>query len=183
MKSVLFKAFIYKPQTPGKDVGSDLIEYPQHLHLPSEYIQAKISEFLIEDMPDGDVTTDSIIPETALVTAEIQAVENLTFVGAEIVPYCFGSSCSIRMYKTDGEIAEIVTGMPCFNLKPASIISRLKLKSPIYSETAAYGHMGRESESKKLSFISNGEKQVIDVETFTWEKLDCREEIKSAFGL
>ena len=43
--------------------------------------------------------------------------------------------------------------------------------------------MGRESESKKLSFIINGEKQVIDVETFTWEKLDCREEVKSAFGL
>ena len=84
---------------------------------------------------------------------------------------------------TDGEIAEIVKNMPCFNLKPASIISRLKLKTPIYSETAAYGHMGRESESKKLSFIINGEKQVIDVETFTWEKLDCREEVKSAFGL
>ena len=84
---------------------------------------------------------------------------------------------------TDGEIAETVKNMPCFNLKPASIISRLKLKTPIYSETAAYGHMGRESESKKLSFIINGEKQVIDVETFTWEKLDCREEVKSAFGL
>ena len=84
---------------------------------------------------------------------------------------------------TDGEIAETVKNMPCFNLKPASIISRLKLKTPIYSETAAYGHMGRESETKKLSFIINGEKQVIDVETFTWEKLDCREEVKSAFGL
>ena len=84
---------------------------------------------------------------------------------------------------TDGEIAEIVKNMPCFNLKPASIISRLKLKTPIYSETAAYGLMGRESESKKLSFIINGEKQVIDVGTFTWEKLDCREEVKSAFGL
>ena len=84
---------------------------------------------------------------------------------------------------TDGEIAETVKNMSCFNLKPASIISRLKLKTPIYSETAAYGHMGRESESKKLNFIINGEKQEIDVETFTWEKLACQEDVKSAFGL
>ena len=88
-----------------------------------------------------------------------------------------------KVNKTDGEIAEIVTGMPCFNLKPASIISRLKLKSPIYSETAAYGHMGRESETKKLSFNINGGKQEVEVETFTWEKLDCQTEVKAAFGL
>jgi len=88
-----------------------------------------------------------------------------------------------KVNKTDGEIAETVKNMPCFNLKPASIISRLKLKTPIYSETAAYGHMGRESESKKLSFIINGKKQEIDVETFTWEKLDCQDDVKSAFGL
>ena len=73
--------------------------------------------------------------------------------------------------------------MPCFNLKPASIISRLKLKTPIYSETAAYGHMGRESETKKLTFHINGKEQAIEVETFTWEKLDCQEEVKTAFGL
>ena len=88
-----------------------------------------------------------------------------------------------KVDKTDGEIADTVKNMSCFNLKPASIISRLKLKTPIYSETAAYGHMGRESESKKLSFIINGKKQGIDVETFTWEKLDCQEDVKSAFGL
>ena len=88
-----------------------------------------------------------------------------------------------KVDKTDGEIAETVKNMPCFNLKPASIISRLKLKTPIYSATAAYGHMGRKSESKKLSFIINGKKQEIDVETFTWEKLDCQEDVKSAFGL
>ena len=88
-----------------------------------------------------------------------------------------------KIDKSDGEIAETVKNMPCFNLKPASIISRLKLKTPIYSETAAYGHMGRKSESKKLSFIINGKKQEIDVETFTWEKLDCQEDVKTAFGL
>ena len=84
---------------------------------------------------------------------------------------------------TDGEIAETVKNMPCFNLKPASIISRLKLKTPIYSETAAYGHMGRNSENKTVTFHINGTKKEIAVETFTWEKLDCREEVKSTFGL
>jgi len=90
---------------------------------------------------------------------------------------------SVKINITDGEIANTIQKMSCFNLKPASIISRLKLKNPIYSETAAYGHMGRESEIKKLSFNINGKKQNIEVETFTWEKLDCQEDVKSAFGL
>tara|TARA_B100001142_G_scaffold297914_1_gene320652 strand:- start:3479 stop:4738 length:1260 start_codon:yes stop_codon:yes gene_type:complete len=90
---------------------------------------------------------------------------------------------SVKVNMTDGEIAKTIQKMSCFNLKPASIISRLKLKKPIYSETAAYGHMGRKSEIKKLSFNINGEKQDIEVETFTWEKLDCQEDVKSAFGL
>ena len=83
-----------------------MIEYHQHLHLPVKYIRGKISEFISEDMPDGDVTTDSIIPKTAQVTAIIQAVEKLTFVGATIVPHCFGTSCSIQMHISDGAIAE-----------------------------------------------------------------------------
>ena len=90
---------------------------------------------------------------------------------------------SVKVNMTDGEIANTIQEMSCFNLKPASIISRLKLKTPIYSETAAYGHMGRESEIKKLSFNINGKKKDIEVETFTWEKLDCQEDVKSAFGL
>jgi S-adenosylmethionine synthetase len=84
---------------------------------------------------------------------------------------------------TDGKIAEIIKGMPCFNLKPASIISRLKLKNPIYSETAAYGHMGRTSENKTVTFLIEGTEKEFEVETFTWEKLDCQEEVKSAFSL
>ena len=88
-----------------------------------------------------------------------------------------------KVNKTDGEIAETVKNMPCFNLKPASIISRLKLKNPIYSETAAYGHMGRKSENKTVSFLVNGKKKEIEVETFTWEKLDCQAETKTAFSL
>ena len=82
-----------------------------------------------------------------------------------------------------GEIAEIIKNMDCFNLKPASIINRLKLKNPIYSETAAYGHMGRESKTKNVSFINNGKKITKVIETFTWEKLDCIEDVKNAFNL
>ena len=84
---------------------------------------------------------------------------------------------------TDGKIAGIVKEMPCFNLKPASIISRLKLKNPIYSETAAYGHMGRKSEIKTVKFLVKKEEKEFEVETFTWEKLDCQEKVRSAFKL
>jgi len=84
---------------------------------------------------------------------------------------------------TDGEIASTVKKMDCFDLKPASIISRLKLKNPIYSETAAYGHMGRQSEIKTVKFLIGKEEKQFEVETFTWEKLDCQEQVKSAFKL
>ena len=92
----------------------------------------------------------------------------------------YGSS---KVELTDGEIAEKIKNMDCFNLKPASIISRLKLKTPIYSETAAYGHMGRDSEIKTVQFKVNGEIITKEVETFTWEKLDCVNQVKSEFGL
>ena len=85
--------------------------------------------------------------------------------------------------KSDGEIAKIIKEMNCFNLKPASIIERLKLKNPIYSETAAYGHMGRVSEVKEVSFNIKGKNDVREVETFTWEKLDCIDEVKKSFNL
>ena len=88
-----------------------------------------------------------------------------------------------KVNMTDGEIAETVKNMDCFNLKPASIINRLKLKNPIYSETAAYGHMGRESEKKTITFNVQGKEKSIDIETFTWEKLDCQKEVKIAFNL
>ena len=92
----------------------------------------------------------------------------------------YGSS---KVQLNDGEIAEKIKNMDCFNLKPASIISRLKLKTPIYSETAAYGHMGRKSEKKAIVFTINGKSVSHDVETFTWEKLDCIDQVKSEFNL
>ena len=88
-----------------------------------------------------------------------------------------------KVNMTDGKIAETVKNMVCFNLKPASIISRLKLKNPIYSETAAYGHMGRKSENKTVTFKIQGKDTSFNVETFTWEKLDCQREVKAAFNL
>ena len=88
-----------------------------------------------------------------------------------------------KVNMTDGKIAETVKNMACFNLKPASIISRLKLKNPIYSETAAYGHMGRKSENKTVTFKIQGKDTSFNVETFTWEKLDCQKEVKAAFSL
>lgn len=81
----------------------------------------------------------------------------------------------------DGEIAKKVEEI--FDMRPASIISRLKLKAPIYRETAAYGHMGRQPEVKSISFSSNGQTVTREVETFTWEKLDYVDKVKQVFGL
>lgn len=83
---------------------------------------------------------------------------------------------------TDGEIAKKVGEI--FDMRPYFIEQRLKLRNPIYSETAAYGHMGRTPETVTKTFISpNGEEKTITVELFTWEKLDYTDKIKSAFGL
>ena len=83
---------------------------------------------------------------------------------------------------TDGEVAQKIKSI--FDLTPYGIEQRLKLRTPIYSETAAYGHMGRTPETISKTFTSpySGEKE-IEVELFTWEKLDQVEEIKAAFNL
>ena len=83
---------------------------------------------------------------------------------------------------TDGEIAEKVKQM--FDLRPKTIERMLKLRQPMYLETAAYGHMGRKNETVKKTFTSlYHEKKEVEVELFTWEKLDRIAEIKKAFGL
>lgn len=83
---------------------------------------------------------------------------------------------------TDGEIAERIKTM--FDLRPKAIERTLRLRQPMYLETAAYGHMGRRNEVVKKTFESRyHEKKEIDVELFTWEKLDKVTEIKTAFGL
>ena len=82
---------------------------------------------------------------------------------------------------SDGVIAEKVVEL--FDMRPAAIEQRLKLRNPIYSETAAYGHMGRTPEVKTLTFTNAGTTKSVEVETFTWEKLDYVDKVKSAFGL
>ena len=82
---------------------------------------------------------------------------------------------------TDGEIAKKIENL--FDMRPMAIERRLKLRTPIYLETAAYGHMGRKSEVKTLTFKSSNQKITHEVETFTWEKLDYVEKVKAAFGL
>ena len=83
---------------------------------------------------------------------------------------------------TDGEIAKKIEQL--FDLRPKAIERTLKLRQPMYVETAAYGHMGRQAEVIKKTFPSHyHETKTIDVELFTWEKLDRVEDIRRAFGL
>lgn len=82
----------------------------------------------------------------------------------------------------DGEIARKVESI--FDLRPYAIEQRLKLRNPMYGETAAYGHMGREN--KVVTKVFNAGKRTekkVEVELFTWEKLDYVEKVKQAFGL
>jgi S-adenosylmethionine synthetase len=108
------------------------------------------------------------------------------------VSYAIGvakpTSINVNTYGTskvnmkDGEISKIVEGI--FDMRPYFIEQRLKLRNPIYSETAAYGHMGRTPQTVTKTFKTpNGEEKNITVELFTWEKLDYVNEVKSAFGL
>ena len=86
-----------------------------------------------------------------------------------------------RVNLPDSAIAAKIRGI--FDLRPAAIIRRLRLKEPIYSFTAAYGHMGRKSEQRQVSVRVNGQEISKTVETFTWEKLDYVDEVKKAFAL
>ncbi|MES2545827.1 MAG: methionine adenosyltransferase [Bacteroidota bacterium] len=83
---------------------------------------------------------------------------------------------------TDGEISKKVEAI--FDMRPYFIEQRLKLRNPIYSETAAYGHMGRKPETVTKTFKApGGNEKTVTVELFTWEKLDFVDKVKTAFGL
>lgn len=89
---------------------------------------------------------------------------------------------SAKVNMTDGEIAKKVSEI--FDMRPGIIEQRLKLRNPMYSETAAYGHMGRENKTVTKTFTgSNGQEISMDVELFTWEKLDYTDKVKAAFSL
>ncbi len=89
---------------------------------------------------------------------------------------------SAKVDMKDGEIAKKIEKI--FDMRPYAIETRLKLRNPIYSETASYGHMGRQNESIKKVFVAaNGERIEKEVELFTWEKLDYVDKVKAAFGI
>ena len=89
-------------------------------------------------------------------------------------------TCPFNM--TDGEIAQKISKI--FDMRPSAIEDRLKLRNPMYSETAAYGHMGRQNETVTKTFSRpNGGDITMDVELFTWEKLDYVDKVKAEFGL
>jgi len=91
----------------------------------------------------------------------------------------FGTS---KVNMTDGEIGKLVQDI--FDMRPYFIEQRLKLRNPIYSETAAYGHMGRKPEVVEKTFVSpDGKIARKKVELFTWEKLDYVPKVKKAFGI
>jgi len=108
------------------------------------------------------------------------------------VSYAIGvaqpTSINVNTYGTanvdmsDGEIARVVESI--FDMRPYFIEQRLKLRNPIYSETAAYGHMGRKPEVVTKEFVQPGGRTIRKkVELFTWEKLDYVPKVKKAFGL
>ena len=79
------------------------MEYTQHKQLSNEYIVVKIADFLAEDMPDGDKTTEGTIPEGVTISAEIQSGEELVFAGEKIIPHCFGENCQTTLNHNDGD--------------------------------------------------------------------------------
>lgn len=108
------------------------------------------------------------------------------------VSYAIGVARPINIYvdtygrsnvkMSDGEISKKIDEL--FDLRPKAIEDRLKLRNPIYSETAAYGHMGREPRVVTKTFTSRyQESKTMEVELFTWEKLDYVDRVKTAFGL
>ena len=100
---------------------------------------------------------------------------------AKPVSVCVNTYGTAKVAMSDGEIAQVVNEM--FDLRPQGIIEALKLKQPMYEETARYGHMGRTNEVVKKLFVDNGQTIEREVELFTWEKLDRVNEIKKAFGV
>ena len=87
-----------------------------------------------------------------------------------------------KVQKSDSQIATMISKV--FDMRPYAIEQRLKLRTPIYSDSAAYGHMGRKPEKKKLKFKDgSGKVKTVAVETFTWEKLDYVKKVKAAFKI
>ncbi|MDE6484334.1 MAG: methionine adenosyltransferase [Duncaniella sp.] len=103
---------------------------------------------------------------------------------AEPVSLCIDTAGTSHVDLTDGEIAEIVKNMECFDMRPYAIEKRFDLRKPIYAETASYGHVGRQPRRVVKHFESKYEApKDIEVELFGWERLDAVPEVKKAFNL
>ncbi len=83
----------------------------------------------------------------------------------------------------DGKIADTISGLPEFDMRPYFIEKRFALRTPIYSETASYGHMGRKTKVVTKKFENAGQKATVKVKLFPWEELNAVDEVKKAFKL
>jgi len=89
-----------------------------------------------------------------------------------------------KVNMTDGEIAEVLLTMPKFDMRPYFIEQRFNLRTPIYSETAAYGHMGRTTETVTKTFTDGGGNIIkVEVKLFPWEELNVVTDLKATFNL
>ncbi|MBL0045794.1 MAG: methionine adenosyltransferase [Flavobacteriales bacterium] len=102
---------------------------------------------------------------------------------AEPVGFYVNTYGTSKVKVNDGAIAKTIAGMAEFNMKPYFIEKRFKLRTPIYSETASYGHMGRESKVVTKTFKSAGKEKTVKVKLFPWEELNALAVVKKAFKL
>lgn len=118
--------------------------------------------------------SDEMLVEVAYAIGKVQPVS--------IFVNTYGTS---KVKMSDAEIADKIAKMPEFDMRPKAIEKRLGLRAPIYRETASYGHMGREPRKviKTFSSAYDREAKEIEVELFTWEKLDAVEAVKKAFEI
>jgi S-adenosylmethionine synthetase len=100
---------------------------------------------------------------------------------AEPVGFYINTYGTSKVKLSDSEIADKIKHV--FDMRPAAIVKRFGLKNPIFRETAAYGHMGRQPYTKNVQFSTNGSAYTKEVEFFAWEKLDYVDQVKKAFNL
>jgi S-adenosylmethionine synthetase len=100
---------------------------------------------------------------------------------AEPVGFYINTYGTSKVKLTDSEIADKIKHI--FDMRPAAIVKRFGLKNPIFKETAAYGHMGRQPFTKNVQFSTNGSAYTKEVEFFAWEKLDYVDQVKKAFNI
>ena len=132
---------------------------------PEKKYNEQVSSKLLGKIPAGETEMVAEEYENASMEDQEEMLDNMKFAVGKI-----------------GEIAKKVEAL--FDLRPKAIEQRLKLRAPIYEETAAYGHMGRTPRVVVKHFENRYEgPKDVEVELFTWEKLDAVDEVKRAFGL